>query len=404
MSESRQHTLDGPLHGLRVVDLTHALAGPFCTMLLADLGAEVIKVEPPHGDGARRPGPYRPDDQLREFGGYFASVNRNKRSVVANLKTDEGRELVLALVEDADVLVENFTAGVLERLGLGYDVLATKNPRLVYATLRGFGDPAFGASPYADWPAFDIVAQAMGGFMSITGTAEGVPHKAGPGIGDIFPGTLLALGITSAVLHARQTGEGQHVDIAMYDAVLALCERIVHQYSFAGEVPRPQGNTHPLLCPFDVFRSADGYVCIAAPGDEHWRRLCELIGRRDLGEDPRFATPGGRVAHAPEIRAQITEWTQRHTNAEITALLGGKVPVGPVQDVAQIFADRHVHIRGMLAQVEHPGASGPVTIVNHPLKFSRTPAGVRFRAPRLGEHTDEIKSFIASRTAARGGS
>ena len=380
----------GPLVGVRVIDLTHALAGPYCTMLLADLGADVVKVEPPRGDGARIPGPFRPDDDVHEFGGYFASINRNKRSVVLDLKSPEGRERVLSLVRGADVLVENFTVGVLDRLGLGFEVLADHNPALVYATLRGFGDPALGESPYAHWPAFDIVAQAMGGFMSITGTADGHPLKAGPGIGDIFPGSLLALGITSAVLHARQTGRGQHVDIAMYDAVLALSERIVHQYSYAGVVSRPQGNTHPLLCPFDVFESADGWVCIAAPGDEHWRLLCALIDRPELGTDERYATASQRVSRADEVRQIVGAWTSQRSNRAITDTLGGQVPVGPVQNVAQIFDDRHVKAREMLSTVDHPGAAAPVTIVGQPLKFSATPAGVRLRAPRLGEHTDEV--------------
>lgn len=387
----------GPLSDVRVIDLTHALAGPYCTMLLADLGADVIKVEPPGGDHTRSTGPFRADDHLRAFGGYFASVNRNKRSVIVDLKTEDGREALLALVADADILVENYKAGVLQRLGLGYDVLNRHNPALVYGTLRGFGDPALGESPYCDWPAFDVVAQAMGGFLSITGTLDGTPVKSGPGIGDLFPAALLAFGMTSAVLRARQTGQGQHVDIAMYDAVLSLCERIVHQHSFVGDVPRPQGTGHPLLCPFDVFRASDGWVCIAAPIDPQWRRLCELMERPEMAEDVRYATGVARVSNAPDVRAAITSWTSARSVAEVTAVLGGTVPVGPVQNVEQIFADPHVRAREMLVEVEQPGSALPVTLAGQPLKFSGTPNGPTRRAPLLGEHQDEI--FGSSGTA-----
>src|SRR5437764_3932873 len=230
-----------PLHGLRVVDLTRMLAGPYCTMLLADLGADVVKVEPPGGDGTRSTGPFAEDDELRAYGGYFQSVNRNKRSIAVDLKQEAGREVVARLAAAADVLVENFRPGVMERLGLGYESLAEANPRLVYAAVRGFGDPRTGDSPYRDWPAFDVTAQAFGGFMGITGPMPGQPQKAGPGIGDIFPATLAAPGVLAAVHHRRETGRGQFVDVAMYDGVLALCERIVYQHSYAGAVPSQQG-------------------------------------------------------------------------------------------------------------------------------------------------------------------
>src|SRR5215471_2217611 len=224
--------MPGPLEGLRVVDLSLMLAGPYASMLLADLGADVVKVEPPRGDSTRATGPFRPGDGPEALGGYFQSVNRGKRSVVLDLKNPADRGRFVALVRVADVLVENYSAGVMDRLGLGYERLAAENPRLVYGAIRGFGDPRSGASPYQDWPAFDVVAQAMGGFLSITGTAEGTPVKAGPGIGDLFPAVLLALGVTSAVYQARHTGRGQFVDVAMYDAVLSLCERMVYQYSY----------------------------------------------------------------------------------------------------------------------------------------------------------------------------
>ncbi len=381
---------EGPLHGLRVIDLTQMLAGPYGTMILADLGADVIKIEPPKGDLTRGVGPYRADDAEHHYGGYFQSVNRGKRSVVLDLKSDEGREHLVALVGDADVVVENFSVGVMDRLGVSYEVLSERNPRLVYASSRGFGDPRTGASPYANWPAFDIVIQAMGGLLGITGTEDGQPIKAGPGVADIFPGTLMALGILAAVLRARVTGKGEYVDVAMYDAVLSLCERIVYQYSYEDSVPAPQGNEHPLLSPYDVLPASDGWITIAAPADTRWRRLCELIGRPELAGDPRYATNYLRSRRSAEVREAIGAWSSTRTRAEIIELLGSEVPVGPVNTIADIFEDPHPHLRGMLVELEQPGSATPVTVAGQPIKFLGGGSGVRTRAPLLGEHTDEV--------------
>ena len=377
--------MTGPLDGVRVVDLTAMLAGPYATMLLADLGADVVKVEPPHGDGTRYVGPFRDEDGAEGLGGYFQSVNRGKRSIVLDLKTDADRERLIALVRNADVLAENFSVGVMDRLGLGYERLAEENPRLVYAAIRGFGDPRTGESPYADWPAFDVVAQAMGGLLSVTGTEDGTPIKAGPGIGDIFPAVLLALGIVSAVHHAHRTGQGQFVDVAMYDAVLALCERIVYQHSYTGAVPTPQGNSHPLLCPFDIFPTADGWVAVAAPHDRHWMIVADEIGRPDMGTDERYARNIDRVRHGADVRRALGGWLAERTTADVVARLGGRVPIGPVNDVAAIFQDPHVRARDMLAEVKQP-AGGTVVIAGQPIKFTETPAPVSERAPTLGEH------------------
>ena len=228
-------------------------------MLLADMGADVIKVENPTGDPMRAVGPYMADDSERHFGGYFQSINRNKRSIVVDLKTDDGRAELLALASTSDAVVENFRSGVLERLGVGYETLREVNPALVYASLRGFGDPRSGATELNDRPAMDYIAQAMSGFMSVTGP-PGEPTKAGPGIGDLFPGALTALGVVSAVLSAQRTGEGQYVDIAMYDAMVSLCERIVYQYGYTGEDPIPAGNRHPLWSLYNTFEARDGQI------------------------------------------------------------------------------------------------------------------------------------------------
>ena len=324
----------GPLQGLKVLDLTAMLAGPYATMLLADLGADVVKIEPPTGDLTRRVGPFRPEAGEGRLGGYFQSVNRGKRSIVLDLKTADGGDRFLELVARADVVAENFSAGVLERLGFGYEVLAEVNPRLVYAAIRGFGDPRTGESPYVSWPAFDVVAQAVGGFLSVTGTADGQPIKSGPGIGDLFPAALLAVGILAAVRHAERTGEGQFLDVAMYDAVLSLTERIVYQHSVTGDVPAPQGNSHPLFCPFDIFPTADGWMAVAAPSDRHWALIADLIGRPDMAVDERYRTNAARLRHAPGVRTALERWLGGRTNAEVMAALGGRVPIGPVNDAA----------------------------------------------------------------------
>lgn len=257
----------GPLAGVRVLDCTQALAGPYCTMLLADLGADVIKVEPPTGDMTRFPGPFTPEDTEHAYGGYFASINRGKRSVVLDLKDDADRAAFVTLAGSVDVLVENSRAGVMDRLGVGYEALADVNPKLVYLAIRGFGDPRTGRSPYTDWPSYDIVAQAMGGLISVTGTSDGEVMKCGPSVGDIFAGSLGAVGLLGALFHAERTGQGQFVDVAMYDAVLSMCEGAAYNYSYSGFVPRPTGNGHPLIAPFDIYATADGYCAIGTPMD-----------------------------------------------------------------------------------------------------------------------------------------
>lgn len=380
----------GALEGVRVVDFTQMLAGPYCTQLLADQGAEVIKVEPVEGEETRIAGPFRPEDELRAFGGYFASVNRNKRSIGLNLKDPNARELALRLVETADVVVENYRAGVMERLGLSYETLRERNPKLVYAAIRGFGDPRTGKSPYAEWPAYDVVAQAMGGLMQINGPDRATPLKVGPGVGDLYPATLCAFGITAALLRAARTGQGQFVDVSMVDAVLALCERTVHQNSFQDLIPHPEGNRHPLLSPFGLFKAKDGFVTLAAHFDAWWAKLCGLIGRPDLVTDPRTATAEARVTHRDYVYDQLELYTSVHTKKELAAVLGGKIPFGPVNNVAEIVADPHFAAREMVVHVDHPGVERQMAIAGIPVKMSETPGRITRRAPLVGEHTDEI--------------
>lgn len=384
----------GALSGLKVVDLTLMLAGPFCTQLLADLGADVLKVEPIAGEMTRSMGPFPPDDTARIFGGYFQSVNRNKKSLAVDLKTPEGREVVLQLIDQADVVAENFRAGVMERLDLSYERLQKRNPRLIYAAIRGFGDPRTGESPYSAWPAFDVVSQAMGGIMGITGPDSDTPVKIGPGVGDLFPGALAAFAIMAAVYRAQQTGRGQFVDVSMVDSVLALCERIIYQYSYTGEVAAPQGNGHPLICPFGMFAAADGWVTIACPTDAFWSTLCGIMGQPALAQDARFATKADRVTNAATVNELVNVFTRARSKAALAALLGGKVPFGPVYDAGEIFRDPHFSSRGMLAEVEIPGRERPGIIAGSPIRMTESASGVMRRAPLLGEDTDATLSSL----------
>ncbi|MBN9245335.1 MAG: CoA transferase [Mesorhizobium sp.] len=380
----------GALSGVKVIDLTQMLAGPYCTMMLADHGAEVVKIEPVGGDPTRHFGPFPADDAERHFGGYFQSTNRNKLSIALDLKKPEARDLLLRLVRGADILVENFRAGVMDRLGLGYEALAAENPRLVYAAIRGFGDPRTGQSPHVDRPAFDVVAQAMGGAMGITGPDALTPIKIGPGIGDIFPAALAAFGILAAHHHAARTGQGQFVDVAMYDGIVSLCERMVYQYSYTGRSPVPEGNQHPILCPFGTFPARDGQVTIGCPRDTFWVELAAAMGRPELADDPRFRTNNDRLAHRDETVAAVEAWTRTRSKAEIAEALGTRVPFGAVNTAADIYADPHMAVREMLVEVEHPGSANPVTIASTPIRMTATPGGVTRRAPTTGEDTDAV--------------
>jgi crotonobetainyl-CoA:carnitine CoA-transferase CaiB-like acyl-CoA transferase len=268
--------------------------------------------------------------------------------------------------------------------------LRARNPRLVYAAIRGFGDPRTGESPYADWPAFDIVAQSMGGMVATTGPSGGRGMPAGASVGDLFPGTLAALGVVSAVHAAARSGEGQFLDVAMYDGVLLLCESIVYKFSATGQVQPPKGFGHPALSPFDVYETRDGAAAIAAPKDEQWRALCQAIGRPDLIDDERSCNVLVRASHRELVNEAILAWTRQTTTQEVVAALARKVPVGPVNTAADIFADPHTKIRGMLVEVEQPGNNRPITLAGPPIKLTGTPSGIYRRPPKVGEHSEEI--------------
>ncbi|WP_433410379.1 CaiB/BaiF CoA transferase family protein [Saccharomonospora azurea] len=382
--------MTGALRGVRVIDLTQALAGPFCTSVLADHGADVVKVEAPRGDFMRNNGPFADDDEQRPYGGTFASANRNKRSVVLDLKKPEARDVLLRLVDTADVLVENFSAGVMQRLGLDYETLSARNPRLVYTSIRGFGDEVGGRSPYRDWPAFDIVAQAMGGLMSITGPDADTPVRVGSGLGDTVPGLFAALGTLAALREAERTGKGQYVDVAMVDSVLAVSEVVVNNYATTKTVSKPIGNQLAGFAPFDTVRAKDGQVTLGAPHRPQWTKLCTIMGRPELIDDPRFDTDHNRWVHRDEVYEILNAWTEQHTVAELMELLGGQVPLAPIFDAEDIFEDPHFAARDMLPEVEHPGTGRRTAVVGIPAKLSATPGAVSRRAPLLGEHTEEV--------------
>lgn len=378
----------GPITDLRVVDFTQMLAGPFATMVLADLGADIVKIEPPTGDRTRDNPPQMEEGE--DFGGYFQSINRGKRSVSVDLTTDSGRDAVLKLIEVADIVVENFRVGTMERLGLSYETLEEHNPELIYASIRGFGDPRGGLSPYADQPAFDPIAQAMGGLMSITGTKESGPIKTGPGIGDTFPALLVVVGILSAV-HERQTsGRGQYVDVGMVDGILYATERIVHQYSYTGEAPGRHPGGHPLFFPFDCFEASDGYFVIAAPTDKQWKALCREMDRPDLVAE--YPTKHDRGLHQSELRPIVSDWTRQHTTEKLFERLREEVPCGPVYTAADIFRDPHFDSRDLLVDIDHADTGQSGTITGVPIKLTETPGDVQWPAPFLGEDTETVLS------------
>jgi crotonobetainyl-CoA:carnitine CoA-transferase CaiB-like acyl-CoA transferase len=382
----------GPLQGVRILDVSHAAAGPYAAMLLADMGAEVIKVEPPTGEFTRFLRPHL-DDGSGPYGGRYSPRNRNKKSIALDLTDEDDRDTFLGLVRTADALIENMRTGVMDRLGVGWEVVHEHNPKLVYAAIRGFGDPRTGASPYSEWPAFDIIAQAMGGLVSMTGEDADHPMRAGPLVGDILPATLAALGLVSAVLHARQTGEGQFVDVAMVDSIMALCTSAQTMWDYEGVRYEPSGNSSADVTPFDVYETSDGHCAVAAPAAAHWVPLCEIMGRSDLLDDERLSDIQSRRRHRDLIDGVVANWVRLHTTAELVELLGGRVPVGPVLEAKDWAEDPHVAARQMLVEVQHPHHR-PTIEVACPIKFTATPTGVHASPPVLDQHGDELRAEL----------
>ncbi len=373
----------GPLDGIRVLDLTRALAGPYCTMFLGDMGAEVVKIEQPGvGDDSRGWGPPFVGDQSA----YFLAINRNKKSLAIDLKTKQGVELVRQLAVKADVLIENFRPGTMERFGLNEPELRALNPRLIYASVSGFGADG----PMKDWPGYDIIIQAWGGFMSITGRPDGEPTKVAVAIIDIVAGLMLGKAIVAALFARERTGLGQKIDTSLLEAEVACLIPYGSDYLATGKVPGRNGNAHPNIVPYQSFNSSDGYLGVGAASEGNWQRLCQAIGKPELASDPRFARNAERVAHRKELIAILTGvFLERDTATWITLLTKAGIPCAPVNTIDQVFSDPQVLHRKMLLEMEHPTA-GRVRVAGMPVKFSATPASLRFPPPLLGQHTEEV--------------
>ena len=373
--------MPGPLTGVRVLDLTRVLAGPYTTMLLADMGAEVVKIEEPgSGDESRKFGPF-----VKEVSTYFISINRGKKGITLNLKKEAGKKLFLDLVSQADVVVENYRPGVMKKLGLDYATLRARHPQLVYAACSGFGH----SGPYSNRGAYDMIVQGMGGLMSITGELGGSPVRVGASIGDITGALFTTIGILAAICHARATGQGQMVDVAMLDGQVAILENAIMRTLVTGEVPGPLGTRHPSIAPFQAFPAADGQLILAA-GPNHWERFCQVIGRPDLIAHPRFATNALRAEHVEELGEVLSAITcQKPVAVWMQEMLTAGIPCGPVNTVDKVVKDPQVLAREMLVDIQDPKA-GPVTVAGFPIKLSATPGRAQGPAPGLGEHTEAV--------------
>ena len=374
----------GALSGLQVLDLTWVLAGPYASMILADLGADVIKVErPPHGDVARTTGPFVANESI-----YFQSINRGKRSIAIDLRSAAGKALFLDLVAAADVVMENFTAGTMDRLGLGYAALAERNPRIIYAATSGFGQ--FG--PLREKPALDIVIQGMGGVMSITGYGDGPPARPGMSMGDIAAGLYTTIGVLAALQERERSGRGQMLDIGMLDCQIAVLENAVARYFATGQEPQRLGTRHPSATPFQAFPTADGWLVLAlAWGVENqWELFCAAIERVELVNDERFDTSWKRTQNHAALEPILFEAMRRRPTAEWIALLEPyEMPIGPLNTIGEAVSQEQIRERGMIAEVEHPVA-GRLRISNSPLRLSRTPGEVRGAAPSFGADTRAV--------------
>jgi len=378
---SNQHP--GPLDGIRVLDLTRVLAGPYCTMFLGDLGAEVVKVEQPGvGDDTRGWGP----PFVGGESAYFLCVNRNKKSITVDFKSQDGIALLRRLAERADVLIENFRPGTMERLGLGEKDLRANNPRLIYASLSGFGADG----PMSDAPGYDLIVQAWGGLMSITGMPDGDPTKVGVAIIDLVAGLILGKAIVSALFAREQLGIGQKIDTSLLEAEVACLINVGSNYLIEGKIPGRWGNAHSSIVPYQSFKTANGYVVIGVASEGIWRRFSQAIGRSELADDPRFAKNSNRVQNREVLITALSEiFLGRETDAWMKLLNEAEVPCAPVQTIDQVFKAPQVLHREMLVKVEHPTA-GTVPMAGIPVKFSATPASIRLPPPTLGQHTEEV--------------
>ncbi|MGQ9857658.1 MAG: CaiB/BaiF CoA transferase family protein [Thermodesulfobacteriota bacterium] len=371
------------LDGIRVLDLSRALAGPYCTMMLGDMGADIIKVEMPKvGDEARH---YGPPFQEGESS-YFLGVNRNKRSITLNLKSQEGKEILRELAKKSDVLVENFRPGTMDDLGLGYQSLRELHPGLVYCAITGFGS----VGPDAQRPGYDLIAQGMGGIMSVTGPPEGPPYRVGIAQADIVAGMFAAYGIMVALYHRERTGEGQRLETSLFQGQLAQLTFQAGRYFATGVSPKPQGNQHPLIAPYESFRTKDGHINIAVGNNALWSVFCKVLGMEDYEKDPRFETNPKRVENRPALVQLIEERTSRYTSQELRDILDkAGIPNGPVWKIGEALSAPQTLALGMVQEMDHPKA-GRIKVTGVPIHFEVSPGSLRIPPPLLGQHTHEV--------------
>lgn len=377
----------GPLQGVRVLDFSRILSGPYCSMMLGDWGADVVKIERPGtGDDTRQWGPPFVEGESA----YFLSVNRNKRSVAIDLRKPEGREVAYRLAREADVVLENFRPGTAARLGIGYDDLKAINPRIVYCSISGFGQ----TGPYRDYPGFDVVAQGMSGMMSITGEPDGMPMKHGMSMADLSAALWAAFAIVTALFRRERSGEGQYLDVSLLDGHIALLTYAAGNYFATGQRPQRFGNAHPTITPYQPFETADGHIIVAVGNDKLWQAFCQVADLEELANDPRFATNPDRVTNRdqliPLIAARIKE---RTSDTWLDQLQAAGIPCGPIYALDQTFADPHVQAREMVVEMPHP-TGATIKMTGIPVKFSGTPGRIVLPPPLLGQHTEEVLKEI----------
>jgi len=377
----------GALSGIRVLDLSRVLAGPFCTMLLGDMGAEIIKIEVPgQGDDSRRYPPF-----IGEESAYFMNLNRNKKSIVLNLKDSRAKEIFLDLVKRSDVILENFRPGTMEKLGLGYDTLKAHNPDIVYSCISGFGHSGL----YKDLPGYDIIGQAMGGIMSITGWPDSPPTRTGTAIADVLGGLCACIGILTSLLAIRNGKPGQKVDISLVDSVVSAMETIIQIYLVENRIPQRTGNRYEFIYPYDTFKARDGWVIIAVGNNKLWQNFCRAINRLDLVDKDEYKDNYDRVKAHKEVKQIVEEYTEEKSVKEIVDFfLSKQIPCAPLYTVKDVVEDQHIAVaRRMIREVEHPVA-GKMKVIGSPINLSETPAEINSPAPLLGEHTELVLKDI----------